>query len=160
MRSRRPASVGARQYLGRLDRQRDGTNAQRAEAILDQELARYYRRVETLDVVPSLVDLQTAAEDIRQAELRRAQSRLQSLTPQQQAAVEAVTRGMMNKFLHQPLRALKSAAQEGDLAALDAIRGAFGLNGSREVTALSSSKDEPPSSSSEVELSTTSENHD
>src|SRR5580698_3432688 len=109
--------------------------AQRAESILEQELARYQRRVETLDVVPTLVDLQASAEGIRQAELRRAQSRLQSLNPAQLSAVEALTRGLMNKFLHQPLQALKAAAREGDLATIDAIRAAFRLNGSREAGA-------------------------
>jgi len=107
--------------------------AQKAEAILEQELARYQRRAESLDVVPVLVDLQTAAEDLRQAELRRAHSRLQSLTPAQLEAVEAVTKGLMNKFLHQPLRALKSAAQHGDMAAIDAIRAAFGPNGNKQT---------------------------
>jgi glutamyl-tRNA reductase len=105
--------------------------AQKAEAILEQELVRYQRRLESLDIVPALVDLQAAAEDMRQAELRRAHSRLQSLTPSQLEAVEAVTRGLMNKFLHQPLRALKQAAQHGDLTAIDAIRAAFGPNGNK-----------------------------
>ena len=109
--------------------------AQKAEAILEQELTRYQHRLESLDVVPALVDLQTAAEDMRQAELRRAQSRLQSLTPAQLDAVEAITRGLMNKFLHHPLRALKNAAQHGDLAAIDAIRAAFGPNGNKAVSA-------------------------
>jgi len=112
--------------------------AQRAEAIIEQELARYQRRVESLDVVPALVDLQTAAEDMRQAELRRANSRLQSLTPAQQSAVDALTRSLMNKFLHQPLQAMKSAARGGDLSAIETIRSAFGLNGSREAAAAHS----------------------
>ncbi|MBV8115356.1 MAG: hypothetical protein JO300_11470, partial [Silvibacterium sp.] len=60
-----------------------------------------------------------------------AHSRLQSLTPAQLDAVEAVTRGLVNKFLHQPLRALKNAAQHGDLAAIEAIRAAFAPNGNR-----------------------------
>jgi glutamyl-tRNA reductase len=132
--------------------------AQHAEAILEQELARYQRRIETLDVVPTLVDLQASAEDMRQAELRRAQSRLQSLTPAQQEVVESITRGLMNKFLHQPLRALKTAAQDGDLATIDAIRAAFRLNGNRE--AAPSAPVEPASASSEPELTAASENHD
>jgi glutamyl-tRNA reductase len=106
------------------DRSRE---AQRAEAILEEELVRYQRRLQALDVVPTLVDLQSYAEAMRQAELRRAHSRLQSLTPEQQAAVEAVTRGLVNKFLHHPLNALKTAAREGDVAAIDVIRSAFHL---------------------------------
>jgi glutamyl-tRNA reductase len=106
------------------DRSRE---AERAEAILEQEVARYQRRVESLDVVPTLVNLQTYAEEVRRAELRRAQARLQSLTPEQFAAVEAVTRGLVNKFLHHPLQALKTAAQQGDVVSIDAIRAAFQL---------------------------------
>jgi glutamyl-tRNA reductase len=123
-----------------------GREAQRAEEILEHELARYQRRIETLDVVPALVDLQAAAEDIRQAELRRAQSRLQSLTPAQQNAVEVLTRGLVNKFLHLPLQALKAAAREGDLVTVEAIRTAFGLNGTSEATAHADQPGEPRTS--------------
>ncbi len=134
--------------------------AQHAEAILEQELVRYQRRIETLDVVPTLVDLQATAEDMRQAELRRAQSRLQSLTPAQHAAVEALTHGLMNKFLHQPLQALKAAAREGDLATVDAIRAAFRLNGSREAAAQQHETENSTSSSNEAELTAASDNND
>jgi glutamyl-tRNA reductase len=125
------------------DRSRE---AQRAEAILEEEVARYQRRVQTLDVVPTLVGLQTYAEDMRQAELRRAHSRLQTLTPEQLAAVEAVTRGLVNKFLHHPLQALKAAARDGDAAVIDAIRGAFHLSESRESAraSVSSPRSENP----------------
>ena len=47
------------------------------------------------------------------------------MTPEQQAAVDSMTRGLMSKFLHLPLQALKSAAREGDAAALETIRGMF-----------------------------------
>ena len=76
-------------------------------------------------MVPAIVGIQQSAEEIRQAELRRAHSRLQTLTPEQLAAVEALTRGMMNKFLHMPLQALKTAAREGDAATVEAICGVF-----------------------------------
>jgi glutamyl-tRNA reductase len=127
-----------------------GSEARRAEAILEQELARYQRRVETLDVVPALVDLQASAEEMRLAELRRNQARLRSLTPSQFAAVEAVTRGLMNKFLHQPLQMLKSAAREGDAATVEAIRAAFHRTDSKEeeggVSVEGKSETEDPSS--------------
>ena len=109
-----------------------GSEARRAEAILEQELIRYQRRMETLDVVPALVDLQAAAEEMRQTELRRNQARLRLLTPPQQAAVDAITRGLMNKFLHQPLKMLKAAAREGDAATVEAIRAAFQRTEGRE----------------------------
>jgi glutamyl-tRNA reductase len=58
-------------------------------------------------------------------------SRLQTLSPEQQAAVEALTRGLVNKFLHQPVQAIKAAATEGNVVAVDAIREAFGVSGQR-----------------------------
>jgi hypothetical protein len=35
----------------------------------------------------------------------------------------------VNKFLHQPVQAMKAAATEGNVAAVDAIRDAFGVSG-------------------------------
>jgi glutamyl-tRNA reductase len=105
--------------------------------------------METLDVVPALVDLQAAAEEMRQAELRRNQARLRSLTPPQQAAVEAITRGLMNKFLHQPLKMLKAAAREGDAAMVEAIRAAFQRAESREDAEGAGSENVEPSQSGE-----------
>ena len=130
-----------------------GSEAQRAESILEQELIRYQRRTEGLDVVPALVDVQAAAEELRQAELRRNQAGLRSLTPAQNAIVENITRGLMNKFLHQPLQALKAAAREGDAGAVEAIRAAFQRSGSRDVAELAEVKPEPatPSKSREIE---------
>jgi len=43
------------------------------------------------------------------------------LSAEQIAAVEALTRGLVNKFLHPPMQALKQAAREGDQVKLDAV---------------------------------------
>jgi len=101
--------------------------AQRAEVIIAEEVVRYQRRAQALNAAPMIVDLQNTAEEMRQAELRRAQARLQSLTPEQQAAVEALTRGLMNKFLHMPMQAIKAAALEADTVMLEVMRAAFNL---------------------------------
>ena len=102
-----------------------GREAARAEAIIAEETERFRRRIRTIDIAPVLVEVQGTAEELRQAELHRQRQLLQSLTPEQQEAVEALTRGLMNKFMHMPLQAMKSAAREGDAAALEAIRGMF-----------------------------------
>ena len=44
--------------------------------------------------------------------------RLAGLTAEQQAAVEALTRSLTNKFLHAPMTALREAARDGDAQAL------------------------------------------
>lgn len=102
-----------------------GREAERAEAIITEETERFRRRIRTIDIAPVILDVQGTTEELRQSELHRQRHLLQSLTPQQQEAVDALTRGLMNKFLHLPLQALKSAARDGDATALETIHGMF-----------------------------------
>ncbi len=106
------------------DRSREALSAER---IIADEVARFAQRSAALDVVPALVGLQQTVEAMRQAELRRAQARLQGLTAEQLAAVDALTRGIANKFLHLPLQALREAAQQGDASRLEVLRETFHL---------------------------------
>jgi glutamyl-tRNA reductase len=107
--------------------------AQRAEAIIAEEVARFQRRAQALNAAPMIVDLQNTAEEMRQSELRRLQARLQSLTPEQQAAVEVLTRGLMNKFLHMPMQAIKTAALEADTVTLELMRAVFNLPSAQDA---------------------------
>jgi glutamyl-tRNA reductase len=100
------------------ERSREATDA---EALIEGEVERFHQRLLTVNVAPAIVALQHQAEEIRQAELKRAQARLGSLTAEQIAAVEALTRGLVNKFLHPPMQALKQAARENDAARLEAL---------------------------------------
>jgi glutamyl-tRNA reductase len=109
-----------------------GKEAELAEAMILAEVDKYQRRLHALNVAPEIVRFQQSAEEMRRAELRRLSSRLQSLSPEQQAAVEALTRGLVNKFLHQPVQAIKAAASEGNSAAVEALREAFGVSASEE----------------------------
>jgi glutamyl-tRNA reductase len=92
-----------------------------AEALIAAEVERFHQRQRTVNVAPAIVALQRQAEELRQTELRRMQARLDSLTPDQAAAVEALTRGLVNKFLHPPMQALKQAARDNDSALVDAL---------------------------------------
>jgi glutamyl-tRNA reductase len=106
--------------------------AQQAEMIVAREAIRFQRHEMALNVTPLIVELQRTAEHLRQVELRRAQSRLQSLTEEQRAAVEALTKSLMNKFLHQPMRVVKTAAGEADAVVLDVMRSVFNLSAAQE----------------------------
>ena len=92
-----------------------------AETLIAGEVERFQQKQRTVNVAPAIVALQRQAEEIRQAELRRVQARLGDLSPEQMAAVEALTRGLVNKFLHPPMQALKQAAREGDQLRLEAV---------------------------------------
>ena len=101
-----------------VERSREATDA---EALIAAEVERFQQRMLTVNVAPAIVALQLQAEEIRQTEMRRAQARLASLNAEQLAAVEALTRGLVNKFLHPPMQALKQAARENDAARLESL---------------------------------------
>lgn len=92
-----------------------------AEAIIAEEVERFHRRRRIVNAAPAIVALQKKAEEIRVAEIQRIHAKLGTLTHEQLAAVEALTHGIVNKFLHPPMQALKQAAREGDSARLDAL---------------------------------------
>jgi glutamyl-tRNA reductase len=123
------------------DRSREASVAER---IIADEVDRFGRRVSALDVVPSIVGLQQNVEAMRQAELRRVQARLEGLTPEQLQAVEQLTRGMVNKFLHLPLQALRHAAREGDASRLDVLRETFHLEPSATAEIAGNATQESP----------------
>jgi len=84
-----------------------GKEAEAAEAIVTREVDKYQLRVQSRSAVPAILSLQQNAEAIREAELAKAAKRLGSLTPDQQAAVEALTRSLTAKLLHPQLVALR-----------------------------------------------------
>ena len=115
------------------DRSRE---AEAAEGIVTGEVDKYLQRLQSLNAVPVIQSLQQYAEDIRQAELRRSQSRLATLTPEQREAVEALTRSLTAKFLHHPLTGIREAARQGDAQTLAELE--------RLYTGQPNSKSDPP----------------
>ena len=109
------------------------TEADRAEAIVQLEVDKFQSRLQTLDVVPTIVSLQEHLETVRQAEIDRVRGRLGTMTPEQELAVEALTRGIINKIMHTPITTLKTAARESNEATtvIDLVRKLFGLRGGK-----------------------------
>jgi glutamyl-tRNA reductase len=104
------------------------SEAEAAEALVADEVDRYQRKLQSMSAAPAIVALQRQAESLRQAELSRLHARLQSLTPEQYASVEALTRGLVNKFLHPPMQALKDAAGNADSSKLELLRDVYDLS--------------------------------
>ena len=122
--------------------------AEKAELIVAEEVDRFLLGLRTLNVVPAIVEMQKTFENTRQGETRRMQAKLQSLSPEQRTAVEALTRGLMNKYLHQAVMAMKAAAREGDAATVKTIRDVFAIDIAQEETA-------PPKNNVEEEVDLT-----
>jgi glutamyl-tRNA reductase len=125
-------------------RERQG-EAERAEAIVAEEQQRFEGWLGALAAVPTIRALRARAEQIRRAELERGLAGL-SLDEKGVAAVEAVTRGIVNKLLHAPLSRLREELEgEAGLAHLEAARTLFALDdegsASGEVTAPDEGRD-------------------
>jgi glutamyl-tRNA reductase len=92
--------------------------AERAEAIVAAEVERFRSNLQTLDIVPTIVSLQQRMENIRKSEIARARSRLGRLSVEQEAALDAITRSIVNKLMHSPISALKTAARDEEVGTL------------------------------------------
>jgi glutamyl-tRNA reductase len=102
--------------------------AERAEAIVAAEAEKFHEWHASLDVVPAIASLRARAEEIREAELQKAESLLGRLDESQRRAVEAVTAQIVNKLLHLPTVRMKQAAAAADgVLYAEAVRHLFGL---------------------------------
>jgi glutamyl-tRNA reductase len=100
-----------------------------AEKVVDDESAKFMKWWDTLDVLPTIRALRKQAEDIRQKEVTRAIGKLEGLSEKQMGAVNALTRSIVNRLLHDPTSSLKQGA---DNARLIAARDLFKLWKSEE----------------------------
>jgi len=99
-----------------------------AEEIVQAEVQKTMKRLASRDVVPTIVALENRLNHIRESEMDRYQGKLGGLTPEQRQAVEALTRGIMNKILHGPITELKSDVGEAEQATVvRLIQKIFGL---------------------------------
>jgi glutamyl-tRNA reductase len=102
--------------------------ATRAEAIVAAEADKFHAWHASLDVVPAIASLRAHAEEIREAELRKAEGGLGRLDDTQRRAVESMTAQIVNKLLHLPTVRMKQAAVSADgVIYAEAVRHLFGL---------------------------------
>jgi glutamyl-tRNA reductase len=98
--------------------------------IIVEELDRFRVEHSAREVAPLVSALRARAEAVRASELGRFRARLEGLDPTARQAVEALTRGIVNKLLHDPTVRVKNAAgtARGELYA-DALAELFGIAG-------------------------------
>ena len=82
----------------------------RVRAVIAEELTRYTADLAAREVAPTVTALRAHADALREQELERHRHRLGALDPRQQEAVEALTRRIVAKLLHEPTVRLKDAA--------------------------------------------------
>jgi glutamyl-tRNA reductase len=83
--------------------------AMEAEVLLDEELASFTSWWRSLETVPTINGLRDKMENIRVQELEKALSRLGSeFAGRHQEVIEALTKGIVNKILHDPMVQLRA----------------------------------------------------
>jgi glutamyl-tRNA reductase len=87
--------------------------AQRAEAILDREVAKFTARLRDVEVVPTIVSLRERLEAIRASEVQKTLARLAGAPPETRDAIEALSQAIVNKILHAPITKLRESSRQG-----------------------------------------------
>ncbi|MFM2115435.1 MAG: glutamyl-tRNA reductase [Actinomycetota bacterium] len=103
--------------------------ASKVSDIVTEEVERYGLDSTARQAAPLIAAMHATAEEVRIAEVERYAKRLAELSPEQAEAVEALTRGITAKLLHEPSVRLKESAgtPQGERLA-DALRDLFDLH--------------------------------
>ncbi len=113
--------------------------ALRAERIIEEEVIKFKNWLEQLKIYPTIVALRQKAEEIRRRELQKTLSHLKTrLPPEDQEALEIMTRSLVNKILHDPIIYLKNRYHKDGQQVVDFTRKLFNLDGESPLEA------EPP----------------
>ncbi len=103
--------------------------AEKAEAIIDEEVTNYREWYNTLEVVPTIVSLREKMEGIIRGELAKSGAWMENLTEEERKNIEGLANSIINKILHDPITGLKEESREnGALPYIAAIRRLFGLD--------------------------------
>jgi glutamyl-tRNA reductase len=107
--------------------------ALRGERIVDAAVIQFRRWFQSLDVVPTIVDLRNKMEGIRQKELKKTFSALSSASEEDRAAIDRLTAALVKKILHDPTVFLKEIGQKDEKSVhVDITRRLFSLDDSGE----------------------------
>ncbi len=106
--------------------------AQRAESLVEREVAKFSARLSDVEVIPTIVSLQERLEGIRTGEVKKALGRLPEASPETRAALEALSTAIVNKILHAPITKLRESSRAGAGRSWTELVGElFGLRPSR-----------------------------
>lgn len=113
--------------------QERSSEAEKAEAIVVDEVRGFVRWIGSLEQVPTITALRQRFEEIRRREIEKSLGgSLKDLSETQRAALEDMTTAMINKLLHAPISQLKRNSRDDDEDAalyVAALKKLFDLEG-------------------------------
>ncbi len=106
--------------------------AQKAEAILKEEVSKFMSWLKSQEIVPVIVSLRNWVEEIRKSELEKTLNRLK-LGKKEEKALNAMTNAIVNKIMHPVFVYLKQESVKGDAKTLkETVKAMFALEDEHE----------------------------
>jgi len=100
--------------------------AQRAEFIIDEEVEKFVKWLNTLKVSPIISSVRDYADKIRQQQLEKLFKQMPYLNEKERETVDLAMRSLINKLLHRPTMYIKDkAAKEGNTEAVKIFEDMF-----------------------------------
>ncbi|HUH65680.1 MAG TPA: glutamyl-tRNA reductase [Syntrophales bacterium] len=103
--------------------------AEKAETIIDEEVAKYLEWYNALEVVPTIISLREKMEGIIKGEIAKSSPWMENLSEDEKRNIEIMVKSVINKVLHGPITGLKEESRDNSaLPYIAAIRRLFGLD--------------------------------
>ncbi|MBN1662653.1 MAG: glutamyl-tRNA reductase [Deltaproteobacteria bacterium] len=104
--------------------------AEKAEAIIEEEVLKYEQWQSTLELVPTIVSLKEKLTAIVQGEMEKSNAWMQNLNEEDKKNVAIMVNAIINKIVHQPIAGLKEESLNGSaMPYAAALRRLFRLDG-------------------------------
>jgi glutamyl-tRNA reductase len=102
--------------------------AEKAEAIVDEEVETFLRWQSSLDAVPTIVALREKADSIKQQEIEKLIRKNPDMDEAERTAMEQLASAITNKLIHSPTAALKEDAEDKDVL-IALVKRLYGIEG-------------------------------
>jgi glutamyl-tRNA reductase len=117
--------------------------ARRAEGIIEEEIQKFAVWLGSLEVLPTLAALRTRAAEIAGQVISENDGKWESASPRDLERVDAMSRAIVNRLLHEPTLQMKAMHDDRIHARMALVRELFGLTVAEGVSAAGAA-DEPP----------------
>jgi glutamyl-tRNA reductase len=107
--------------------------ARRADGIIEEEIQHFAAWLGSLEVLPTLAALRARGNEIATAVLDENAGKFESASPRDLERVEAMTRALVNRLLHEPTLKMKELRDDRVHARMAMVRELFGLEVSDEA---------------------------
>jgi glutamyl-tRNA reductase len=120
--------IDALQGLVKQNLERRRREIPRVEVIIQHEMEEFLKWYGSLDATPVIQELRERFERIRADEVER---HARKFCEKDREQIDVLTRGIMNKFLHEPSVAIRHFQKHGSgsAARIETVRRLFGLGG-------------------------------